>query len=71
MIKVGRSIEGISLNGFEWLLEEENGDIKWFDTVVEAKVFLLQAGATSEDLWWYRFADENGEEVSSICLNPR
>ena len=66
MIKVGRHIEGISINGLEWLLEEEDGDIKWFDSIDEAKAFLLQAGAAKDDLWWYRFIDENGEEVSQI-----
>ena len=64
MIKAGRPIEGISINGFEWLLEEEDGDIKWFDSIDDAKAFLLEAGATEDDLWWYRFIDENGEEVS-------
>jgi hypothetical protein len=63
MVKIGQAIEGISLNGYEWLLEEEDGDIKWFDSYEEAESFLLQAGATEEDLYWYKFVDENGEEV--------
>jgi succinate dehydrogenase flavin-adding protein (antitoxin of CptAB toxin-antitoxin module) len=63
MVKIGQAIEGISLNGYEWLLEEEDGDIKWFDSYEEAEAFLLQTGANEEDLYLYKFVDENGEEV--------
>jgi hypothetical protein len=64
MVKVGRAVEGISLNGYEWLLEEEDGEIKLFDSCEEAETFLLQAGVGEEDLRLYKFADENGEEVA-------
>jgi hypothetical protein len=63
MIKIGRAIEGISLNGYEWLLESEDGDIKWFNSLDEAEDFLLQAGAKEDDLYWYKFVDENDEDV--------
>jgi hypothetical protein len=63
MIKIGRAVEGISLNGYEWLLEDEGGDIKRFNSLIEAETFLLQAGAKEEDLYWYKFVDENNEEA--------
>lgn len=38
-IVIGRPIEGISLNGLEYLMDE-NGDYKLFNTKEEAKEFL-------------------------------
>ncbi|MDR0476174.1 MAG: hypothetical protein LBH43_21215, partial [Treponema sp.] len=61
-VKVGRHINGITLNGYEWLLTEENGDIMYFDTEEQAKSFLLEHGETEEGLEWYKF---QSEEVSA------
>ena len=38
-IVIGRPIEGISLNGLEYLLDE-NGEYKMFDSKEDAKAFL-------------------------------
>lgn len=46
---VGRPIHGISLNGLEYLLHD-NGDIRYFDGVDDAKQFLFKSGFTMADL---------------------
>ena len=63
MVKVGLAVEGCSLNGYEWVLEEEDGDIKWFSSLDEAEAFMVEAGADEDDLDFMKFVDENGEEV--------
>lgn len=54
MIKIGRAIEGISLNGIEWLLDEKN-DIMTFSDRENAKEFLKENGFDS-------FTDEELED---------
>ena len=43
MYIVGRPIEGISLNGLEYLLDDE-GNLMEFDSPIEAKEFLRENG---------------------------
>jgi len=43
MVAVGRPINGISVNGLEWLLGDA-GDLKIFPTINEAKDFLKTHG---------------------------
>jgi hypothetical protein len=43
-IIVGRPINGISLNGLEYLMNDDNSSEKEFDTVQDAKQFLLTNG---------------------------
>jgi hypothetical protein len=58
MIKIGRAIEGVSLNGIEWLLDEEN-DVMTFSDRENAKGFLKENGFDSfteeelEDSFFY------------------
>ncbi|MCM1329981.1 MAG: hypothetical protein NC253_11130 [Ruminococcus sp.] len=47
---IRRPIEGIFLNGFEYALTEEDGDIKLFDSEEQAREFLIEAGYTAEEL---------------------
>ena len=54
MIKIGRAIEGISINGIEWLLNEEN-DLMTFSDRENAKEFLKENGFDS-------FTDEELED---------
>lgn len=54
MIKIGRAIEGISINGIEWLLDEEN-DVMTFSDRENAKEFLKENGFDS-------FTDEELED---------
>lgn len=51
MIIVGRPIEGISLNGLEYLMNEDNSDYKFFNNKDEAKEFLRQSmtGEVTDD----------------------
>lgn len=47
---IRRPIEGISLNGFEYVLDGEDGDIKFFDSEEQARDFLINAGYSPEEL---------------------
>lgn len=48
-IIVGRPIEGISLNGLEYILNDE-GEIRYFDSVDEAKALLRENGFDDETM---------------------
>ncbi|TDY13437.1 hypothetical protein [Meridianimaribacter flavus] len=64
MIKIGRAIEGISLNGKEWLLDSNN-ELMTFDSVNDAKEFLKENGFDSlsedelEDAFFYEEVEVN------------
>jgi hypothetical protein len=62
-IKVGRHIEGITLNSLEYVLDSPDGEIKWFDDKESAVDFLKEAGASEDDIYWYRFIGEDGHDV--------
>lgn len=49
MIIIGRPIEGIYLNGLEFLLEDDGSKEKEFESKAEAKGFLREAGETMSD----------------------
>lgn len=64
MITISRSILDISLNGLEFLLNEDNSVMK-FRTKVEAKKFLLDAGESEdnlEDCYQYNDTADNWKE---------
>jgi hypothetical protein len=49
-----------------------------FNSIDEAQSFLLQSGAKEEDLYYYKFVDENDEEVwqgkefgNPLCISPK
>ena len=71
-VVVGRPINGISLNGYEWLLdgpEEEGGSEMMFDTKEDAKQFLINAGADDEDIedeFVFKFIDKDGEILNDV-----
>jgi hypothetical protein len=53
MIVIGRPIEGISLNGLEYLMNEDNTDYKFFKDKREAMDFLnslMEEPVSDEDL---------------------
>lgn len=65
---LGRSINGISLNGQEFVLDGPEGDVKEFDSKEEAKQFLFSQGATQADFDdsiynVVRFKEDGGYEV--------
>ena len=67
MIVVGRQIGDPTLNGFEFLMHEDDAKVlKEFETVREAKDFLLSVledGVTDEDLEdSFSFIDKNDIE---------
>lgn len=56
MVKIGRHINGITLNPLEWL-EDKQGNIKKFKNQKEAEQFLLNNGENAENLEWYTFEE--------------
>lgn len=54
-VVIGRPINGISLNGLEFLLEKEDGDIKHFQSLNKARSFLIENGVTPEDVDEFEF----------------
>jgi hypothetical protein len=67
-VKVGRHIEGISLNPLEYVLDGPDGEIKWFESKEAAVEFLKTAGATDDDIYWYRFVGEDGHDLDDTEL---
>lgn len=53
-IVIGRHVEGVTLNGYEYVLNE-NGTVKEFKDKKEAIDFLLDAGADEDDIPYYKF----------------
>ena len=49
MVIIGRPLGGVSLNGNEYLLDE-NGEVMSFTTVQDAKNFLKQNDVSEEDI---------------------
>jgi hypothetical protein len=50
MILIGRPIEGISLNGLEYLMNDDNSDYRFFSDKAEAYEFLrVHMGEVSDE----------------------
>lgn len=47
---IRRPIGGISLNGFEYVLDGEDGNILFFDSEDQARKFLIEAGYSADEL---------------------
>ena len=60
IIIVGRPINGITINGLEYLMDYE-GDLMTFESEEKAKEFLAEKGYTEEDMHWMVF-----EEVDDV-----
>ena len=67
-IIVGRHIEGISLNGLEYLLDD-NGEIMKFPTEQHAIRYLKEHGAGDEEIYWFKFiyTNESRECKCHLC----
>ena len=62
MILVGRVINGISINGLEFLLKDEGEDRREFNTVEDAKGFMREVGCPENEIDTYQYVDkETGE----------
>ena len=61
MIIVGRPINGISLNGLEYILNGD-GSVMQFESQDAAKEFLKVNGFTESDFDDLIFAEEDGDE---------
>lgn len=57
-ISISRPVNGISLNGDEFLLDNNN-EVKTFDTEKEAQEFLLENGATHDELPSFNLVEHN------------
>ena len=55
-ICIGRHIEGITLNPYEWLVEKGR-KVKLFENEVEAKAYLRSNGYTDEDMEFFKFEE--------------
>lgn len=55
-ICIGRHIEGITLNPYEWLMEKGR-KVKLFENEVEAKAYLRTNGYSDEDLEFLKFEE--------------
>lgn len=55
-ICVGRYIEGITLNPYEWVLEK-NQDVKLFVSEAEAKAYLKTNGYTDKEMEFFKFEE--------------
>lgn len=64
MIEVGRAIDGISINGLEWLLDDEGQTLK-FESRNEAMSFLRDNGFDDlsdedlEDSFYFRDTEDS------------
>lgn len=58
-IIVGRPINGISLNGLEWLLDDED-EVMEFDSEEQATAFLQENGMTEEEMEYVDFKHSIG-----------
>lgn len=54
--RIGRHIEGITLNPYEWLMEKSR-KVKLFENEVEAKAYLRTNGYSDEDLEFLKFEE--------------
>lgn len=55
-ICIGRHIEGITLNPYEWLVEK-GWKVKLFENEVEAKAYLKTNGYTDEEMEFLKFEE--------------
>ena len=59
MIAIGRPINGISLNGLEYVINDD-GNIMTFKSELEAKTFLREVvGLTDDDMYYMVFEEVN------------
>jgi hypothetical protein len=57
MIRVGIYINGITLNDYEWLLNNK-GNIKWFKDKPNAIKYLKLKGFTEEEIYYLVFKNK-------------
>jgi hypothetical protein len=70
MITISRPIEGISINGDEWLLDD-SGNPLGFETMNEAIQFFADHNFSIEDLLGLNFHVEEEEEANSFLLTEK
>lgn len=56
-IIIGRHINGITLNDYEYLLDGASGDIVEFESDESAKAFLRENGFTDDDMYYMVFRE--------------
>jgi hypothetical protein len=57
MIIIGRPVNDISINGLEWLLDDNGEPMRFVDGNI-ARLFLLDNGEIVENIYSYWFWDE-------------
>lgn len=66
---IGRPINDISLNGLEYILDDE-GEIRYFDSIDEAKALLREHGYDDEDMEDYLVFKESEDRTCFRCGSP-
>ncbi len=66
---VGRPINGISLNGLEYILDGDD-EIRYFDSIDEAKTLLREHGYDDEDMEDYLVFKESEDRTCFRCGSP-
>ena len=56
MVAVGRHINGITINPLEYIINED-GDVMTWNDEGEAMLWLVEHGATEDDMYWFVFKD--------------
>ena len=66
---VARKFDNIGINPSEYLLDDE-GLLKLFPSVTDAKLYLKEAGFSEEDIYWMYFPpfDHVGQPVTKVLL---
>lgn len=67
-IIIGRAIEGISINGNEYLLTEKDGPRMEFGSVEDAKNYLVTEGVAESDLEFYVYEEIDETYVFTFYL---
>ena len=58
-ICIGRAINGITINGLEFILDENN-EVMLFHSINEAKGFLLDNGIPKDSLDYFEYKSHEG-----------
>ena len=65
---IARPINGITLNGLEWLYMDDNVNIRLFPDKEKAIEFLMEHGCTEQDIRGFRFFYHTGCEYCGMWL---
>ena len=56
MIIIGKPINGVTINGCEWLIDSNN-DYMRFNSIEEAQIFLFDNGYNEKEIEYFNFKE--------------